>query len=131
MDINKVGWITIRDKKVLMVRSINKDIFYIPGGKVDPGETKQQALIREIKEELDANLISDSITAFGSFEALAHGKSGNISVKVSCYFSEFEGDLKPKSEIEELAWFDSKSTDKISEVSVKILHALADADLID
>lgn len=27
-----------------------------PGGKIEPGETKEEALIREIKEELDCNI---------------------------------------------------------------------------
>lgn len=43
----------------------------MPGGKIDLNETEQQALHREVKEELSVDLLSDSIKHYGVFEAPA------------------------------------------------------------
>ena len=43
----------IKDKKLLLAFSKNKQCFYLPGGKIDTGETAKQALCREIGEELN------------------------------------------------------------------------------
>lgn len=37
-----------------------KDKWEFPGGKIEPNETKEQALVREIKEELNASITIDS-----------------------------------------------------------------------
>ncbi|WP_230406062.1 NUDIX hydrolase, partial [Plesiomonas shigelloides] len=85
MIIDKLAWILIRDGKLLTVRSKGKSLFYLPGGKREAGESDEQALLREIKEELDVDLIPETIKYIGTFEAQADGKSEGVTVKLTCY----------------------------------------------
>lgn len=91
--------------------SKEKDTLYIPDGKRETGESDQQALIREVKEELTVDLIPDTMRKHGVFEAPAHGKPEGTFVRMTCYMAEFTGTLTPSSEIEKLDFFshDQKS----------------------
>ena len=54
--------IIIKDKKIFVTRrgyGEFKDMWEFPGGKLESGETGEMAIIREIKEELDADIIID------------------------------------------------------------------------
>lgn len=72
--IDKLALITLKDDKVALVRSHNKTLFYMPGGKREAGETDEQALCREIDEELTVALLPNSIAFYGEFTGPADGK---------------------------------------------------------
>lgn len=49
----RVCAIMIIDDKILAMRDERSPYFYLPGGRVKMGETAEDAIIREIREELD------------------------------------------------------------------------------
>ena len=55
-DIHKASGILLQDRKVLVTRSRGKENFVHPGGKLEQGETPKQALVRELKEELNIDV---------------------------------------------------------------------------
>jgi 8-oxo-dGTP pyrophosphatase MutT (NUDIX family) len=60
-DIHKASGIIIVDRKVLVERSVGKEYFVHPGGKLEPGETSKQAVVRELKEELQIGVQEDDL----------------------------------------------------------------------
>ena len=48
----RVGAIIMKDDKVLMVKNNRNDYYYSVGGRIQFGETAEQAVKREVKEEL-------------------------------------------------------------------------------
>lgn len=123
-EIDKIAWIHIVDGRMLCARSKGKDTYYLPGGKRERGESDIETLVREIEEELSVRIKPESAANAGSFRASAHGKSEGVRVTMSCYTAEYEGELRPASEIEELAWLTYKDRARVSEVSQMIFDHL-------
>jgi 8-oxo-dGTP diphosphatase len=129
--IDKLAWIHIVDRKILSTRSRGKDTYYIPGGKREAGESNEAALIREVYEELDIRLVPETIRYVGTFEAQAHGKSAGTTVRMTCYTGDYEGELKPSSEIEEMVWMVHTDWTRSSPVDKLIFDWLKERNLID
>lgn len=79
--IEVVAAVILKDNKVFSAQRADKGEvglkWEFPGGKVEPGELGENAIIREIKEELDINiLVSKYIMStkhkYKSFEILMH-----------------------------------------------------------
>ena len=49
----RVGAIIIKDDKILMVKNNRDDYYYSVGGRIQFGETAEQAVKREVQEELE------------------------------------------------------------------------------
>ena len=122
--IDKPAWIEIENNSILLTKSYGKDKYYIPGGKREIGETDEQALIREIYEELSVTVDKSTLTFIGIFEAQAHGQPEGVFVKMTCYSGDYSGELKASSEIEEIEWFDYSDRDKVVEVDKLIFDHL-------
>jgi 8-oxo-dGTP pyrophosphatase MutT (NUDIX family) len=122
--IDKLAYIYLKDGKVLITLSKGKDVWYIPGGKREGNETDHEALVREVKEELAVDLVPDTITHYGTFEAQAHGKPEGTIVRMTCYTADFTGTLTATSEIEKIDFFTYAQMDLTSPVDHLIFNDL-------
>lgn len=128
--IRKVAWLHIKDRRLLCVRTKGIDIFYNVGGKPDPDETDEEALIREVKEEVSVDLLPKSIKLIKTFrDVFAHDASKRV--EIPAYFAEYTGTLAPSSEIEEMAWFNSENRHQLPPAGGQIIDYLAAENLID
>jgi 8-oxo-dGTP diphosphatase len=106
-DIHKAAGIIIQDRKVLVERSRGKEFFVHPGGKLEPGETAKQALVRELKEEFQIDVSEDDLEFFDKASAPA-ANSPEVNVHMEVFLvKKWQGEVSPDSEVEEIRWLTS------------------------
>jgi 8-oxo-dGTP diphosphatase len=130
-EIDKLAWLYIEEKRLLAARSRGKVAYYIPGGKREPGESDQEALIREIREELSVDLLPGTIELAGEFKAQADGKPEGRMVRMTCYQAGFRGEIRAAAEIEEVVWIGYEDRERCSPVGKVILDWLKERGMID
>ncbi|MGV9302434.1 NUDIX hydrolase [Nonomuraea sp. NPDC004354] len=129
--IDKVAWVRLEGGRILSTRSRGKDVYYIPGGKREEGESDTETLLREIEEELTVEIQPDTIAGLGVYEAQAHGHPDGVLVRMTCYSGDYRGTLTPGSEIEEVVWLTYADRDRIAPVDQLIFDDLRAASLLD
>ncbi|MBC6991908.1 NUDIX hydrolase [Hymenobacter sp. BT491] len=128
--IDKIAWLHLHDGKLLSTRSRGKDRYYIPGGKREAGESDEQTLRREIREELTVELTTGSLCYEGTFRAQAHGHAEGTLVMMTCYSARYEGILQPAAEIEEVVWLTYRDRPAVSAVDQVIFDWLHERQLL-
>ena len=93
------------DTRVFLVRHSYVTGWYLPGGGVDLGETMEQALWRELKEEGDIDLTGDAVL-HGIFLNSHVSRRDHVAVYVVRHFRQ-DRLPKPNREIVECGFFDS------------------------
>lgn len=101
-----VGAIIERDNKLLLIKRNHepfKDYWCIPGGHIDFGETPEQAIKREVKEE--TGLIVKDLKFFGYYSEIY--KEINWHAVALIFICEADGDVKiGLREVKDYEWFD-------------------------
>jgi len=105
MKLFTAGLLFIKNKKLLLAFSKNKQCFYLPGGKVDDTETAKKALCREIEEELNVHIMEDDLEYYTHISAPAFGETNGIIMEQDCFLLQQEIHPQANAEIGELGYF--------------------------
>ncbi|WP_276484555.1 NUDIX hydrolase [Paraflavitalea pollutisoli] len=105
VSLHTVGLLIIRERKLLLAFSNNKQCFYLPGGKIDAGETPEAALCREIEEELNIHLTPADLTFYTHTTAPAYGEKTGVIMEQECFLVHKAVAPVASAEIGKLGWF--------------------------
>jgi 8-oxo-dGTP pyrophosphatase MutT (NUDIX family) len=134
MKLPTAGLLVIQNRKLLLAYSKNKKCFYLPGGKIDEGETAAGALCREISEEMNVMIDEQELKYHTHIAAPAYGEEDGIIMEQDCFLLHRNITPRASSEIGELKYF--SLNDYLSETNrapgaVMILEQLQNEGLID
>ena len=120
----RVSGVIIKEGKVLLVEMDNAEFFCLPGGHVELGETTEEAMLREMKEETEKDTYIKKY--LGNIENFFINKH-NVNIHEIAYY--YLMDFKENIEVKDLVriendegtevklnfkWFDLSKLDKVN-----------------
>ena len=81
-----VRGIIIRDGKIAMMHSKKYNYYKLPGGGIEQGETLEETLIREVREESGLIVKPETIREFGYVRRIEKGRFEDIFIQDNYYF---------------------------------------------
>lgn len=107
-DFVKVGLLVSRQGRMLLCRKNNTTSkLILPGGTLEPGETPEACLARELREELGEHVRAENLEFLGVYRDRAACDDPTVHkiVEVRLYRGELVGEPVASAEIVELVWF--------------------------
>ena len=122
----RIAGIIIQNGNILMLKGKGYKELWTPGGKVEEGESDENCLRRELKEEIGVNLINSKF--FREYP----GKSfynPEVVYDQKVYLATIEGNIEPDAEIENFVWFskedfETKKYSMITNIENKVIPDL-------
>ncbi|MRG59840.1 NUDIX domain-containing protein [Agromyces sp. CFH 90414] len=121
----------VRDRRVLMVTARGRDVYYMPGGKIDPGETAAEAAAREAFEEVALRIDPAELTELFEVVTQAHGEPDGRRVRMRVFRTTTDATPAASAEVGALHWVTTADLDRCPPAGREVLARLAASDLID
>ncbi len=99
-----------REGKVLIAKRIRPPLWSLPGGRIEPGESPEEAAARELKEETGVE--AEIVGLAGEREVTLKDEGGGIAARfrIFAYAARWRaGEAKPGPEASEVAWVDPEA----------------------
>lgn len=121
----------VRDRRVLMVTARDRDVYYMPGGKIDPGETPAEAAAREAFEEVALRLDPAELEHLFEVRTQAHGEPDGRQVRMVVFRAETDASPAASAEVGAVHWVTSADADRCPPAGREVLTRLEASGLID
>jgi 8-oxo-dGTP diphosphatase len=103
VQVEAAGGVVVRDGKVALVHRPKYDDWSLPKGKLDPGESFEDAALREVEEETGLRC------RLGRELSSTEYRDGKGRPKLVRYWemTPLDGDFTPSGEVDELRWLEA------------------------
>lgn len=110
-------------QNILLVRVRDNLKWYLPGGKIEPSETAAEAVIRELKEELNIVIFPASLRLLVTIKDVAYEVADDV--ELNCFTAQYKGNLSPMAEISEVRMVNWRTEqDLLAPAVIKLCHYL-------
>ena len=93
------------EKKMLLEKRTDNGMWCVPGGAIELGETLEEALRREVKEETSLDIFNPQLFDVRANVHMVYPNQDEAYYTDVVYLiTEYEGELKPDAESRELRW---------------------------
>ncbi|MCS5717476.1 NUDIX domain-containing protein [Herbiconiux sp. CPCC 205763] len=121
----------LRERRVLMVTARARDVYYMPGGKIDAGETAAEAAVREAFEEVSVRVDAAAVHPLFTVTVQAHGEPEGRLVEMQVFQGSTPDAPRASSEVDAVHWVTSADEHRCPPAGAETLRRLHALDLID
>ncbi|WP_340686484.1 NUDIX domain-containing protein [Amycolatopsis coloradensis] len=116
--------------RILMIRRTDNDLYSIPGGQLELGETLSQAAVREVREETGIECeVTGVVGLYSNPNHVIAYDDGEVRQEFSiCFRAQRQGGyLHTSEESREVLWVEEESLDNLNihnSIRLRLVHAL-------